>query len=351
MTLLDYFYDLDFSKIDFQERKQSISNKNTIIYGGSKSGKSYLVYDYLSNFDPDEYLYIDFNHLKINNLSFYNNVQTFIEEHNIKVLALDNFDINLPLPKCDSIIITTNQQYYLNNFETIKLSATDFEEFLLFDKHQNITTSFNYFLKYGNLIQTIILDELHKSIQLRNHIRLLANDKTELFILKNIIKNCGEVKSANQLYLLLKKEIKLSKDRFYKYFQDLEDQGIISFLAKYNHKKAAKKLFCYNHALIDQVNIKKQFNNIFTNMIYLELINDHDEIYYDDHIDFYIPSQNKIVLAIPFFIGMQISPKVLAFIEENNIKKITIVTVSNEQDIYLDGVECEVNPFYVWAVE
>ncbi len=351
MDILDSFYDLDFSKIDFQERKKSISYKNSIIYGGSKSGKSYLVYDYLSTFDPEEYLYIDFNNLKINNLSFYNNIQSYIDTHNIKIVALDNFDISLDLPKCNSIIITTNQKYYLDNFDSISLSATDFEEFLLFDKHHNITTSFNYFLKYGNFIQTIILDELHKPIQLQNHIKLLANDSIELFILKNIIKNCGEVKSANQLYLLLKKEIKLSKDRFYKYYKLLEDSGIIKFLPKYDHEKAAKKLFCYNHALIDQVNTKKQFNNIFTNMVYLELEKYNQDIYYYDHIDFYIPSTNEIILAIPFFIGMQIPSKVLAFIEDNNIQKITIVTVSNEQDIYLDNIECEVNPFYIWAVE
>jgi hypothetical protein len=63
------------------------------------------------------------------------------------------------------------------------------------------------------------------------------------------------------------------------------------------------------------------------------------------------PTTNEIILSKPFFIGSQISSKVIAFIEEYNIKKITIVTVSNDNDIYLDNIECEVNPFYIWAVE
>jgi len=351
MDILDSFYDLDFSKIDFKERKKSITNKNTIVQGPSQSGKSYLVYDYLSQFNTNDYLYVDFNNLKINDILFYQDIQEFININNITILALDNFDFTLGLPQCNSIIITTNVNINLNNFTNLILTPADFEEFLLFDKHQNITTSFNYFLKFGNFIETIQTDEKHKSINIQNHIKLLATNETDLFILRYLIKNSGEIKSQNQLYLALKKEIKISKDRFYNYCRILEENQTITFLPKYKHSKAAKKIYTYNHALISEVSFKKNFNNIFTNMVFLELKNKYDEIYYDDYIDFYIPTTNEILLSKPFFIGSQISSKVIAFIEEYNIKKITIVTVSNDNDIYLDNIECEVNPFYIWAVE
>jgi uncharacterized protein len=352
MDILDSFYDLDFSKIDFKERKKSINYKYTIIQGSSQSGKSYLVYDYLAKFNSEEYLYIDFNNLKINNLNFYQDVENFININDIKILALDNFDFTLKIPKCNSIIITTtNIDNKLDNFKNLFLSPVDFEEFLLFDKHQNITTSFNYFLKYGNFIDTILIDEKHKSINIQNHIKLLSKDEIDLYILKFLIKNSGEIKSINQLYLALKREIKISKDRFYNYTKFLENNNILTFLPKYKHIKAAKKIYTYNHGLIAEVSFKKNFNNIFTNMIYLELKNKFNEIYYDDYIDFYIPMENKIILSKPFFIGLQISSKIISFIEENNIKKITIITVNNDNNIYLDNIECTVTPFYMWAAE
>lgn len=351
MDILDSFYDIDFSKIDFEERKLSISNKKTILYGPPKSGKSYLIFDYLSLYKSEEYLYIDFHDLKITNLNFYNDIQKFIDQNEIKIVALDNFDFSLTLPKCDSIIIASRSYQQLDNFESILLYPTDFEEFLLFDKHQNITTSFNYFLKYGNLVKTIQTNQHHKHEQLQRHIKLLTKDGVELSMLKAIINSSGEIKSLNQLYTALKKEIKLSKDRFYSYCKELETNMIINFLPKLNHEKAPKKLYTYNHALMSETSFKKNFNNIFTNMVYLELRKKHTEIYYDDQIDFYIPTTNEIVLSKPFFIGFNVSPKVISFIEEHNIKKITIVTVSNENTLYLDNIECEINPFYIWAIQ
>jgi len=351
MNVLEYFYDINFHKIDFAERKKSIVNQNTIIQGAAKTGKSYLVYDYLSKFNTNEYLYIDFNELKIKSFDFWKDIEKFILLNNIKILALDNFDFDLKLPKCNSIIITTNQNQKIKKFYTITLFPLDFEEFLLFDKHQNITTSFNFFLKYGNFIQTVQVDEQHKSIQLQNHIKLLVKEETTLTIIKYIFSNGGEIKSLNQLYLALKKNIKISKDRFYKYCKELEDSQVVFFLKKYNQPKAAKKIYIYNHALLSEVSFKKNFNNIFANMIYLELNRQGKEIYYDNNIDFYLPKTNEIILSIPFFTGSQISSKVINFIDDNGITKITLVKISNEQDIYLDNIECEVNPFYIWAVE
>ena len=50
MKLLEENYQINFSKINFLERKIKIINSKTIICGPSKVGKSYLVYDFLSNF-------------------------------------------------------------------------------------------------------------------------------------------------------------------------------------------------------------------------------------------------------------------------------------------------------------
>jgi hypothetical protein len=36
--------------------------------------------------------------------------------------------------------------------------------------------------------------------------------------------------------------------------------------------------------------------------------------------------------------------------EENTIENITIVTVSNSETMYIENLECEVLPFYEWAL-
>ena len=92
MKLLEENYEINFSKINFFDRRIKIEHKKTIICGASKVGKSYLVFDFLSNFKNEEYLYIDFFDLRNSNinqeLSLLND---FISLKNIRVLVLENF--------------------------------------------------------------------------------------------------------------------------------------------------------------------------------------------------------------------------------------------------------------------
>jgi hypothetical protein len=50
-----------------------------------------------------------------------------------------------------------------------------------------------------------------------------------------------------------------------------------------------------------------------------------------------------------FFLS-SITSKVIKAMEEITIDNITIVTVSNSETIYIENLECEVLPFYEWAL-
>ena len=50
MKSLEVCYEINFSKVNFIERKIKIEHNKTIISGASKTGKSYLIYDFLSVF-------------------------------------------------------------------------------------------------------------------------------------------------------------------------------------------------------------------------------------------------------------------------------------------------------------
>jgi len=355
MNILDQIYEISFSKINFHERKITINSKNTIIKGPPKSGKSYLIYDYLSQYTDEEYLYIDFADYKNDTKEISKHLYNFIIDNSIEVLVLENYKFDIELPDgIDSIIITTTLDKNIEGFETIYVEGLDFEEYLLFDtKHQSSSNSFNSFLKFGNFPEVIEYQEIKKSIRNYEIEKLYCDEETQLQILFLLIKNAGEKKSIYQLFNSLKKEIKISKDRFYKTCEIFEKNKVIYFCEKYEQPKAVKKIYVHNHALLDIVSYKKNFNNLFKNMTYLELQRRYENLYYLDNIDFYLSDENEIVLAIPFFnnlISSTIISKLLPSIDTFNISIVTIVTISTEQSMFIGEIEAHIVPFSSWAV-
>ncbi|MGB3751342.1 MAG: ATP-binding protein [Arcobacteraceae bacterium] len=355
MNILEQIYDISFPKINFYERKITIDTKRTIIQGPPKSGKSYLIYDYLSSYERERYLYIDFDDYRNNINEITQDLDDFLSNHPIEVLVLENFAFNLEIPvDIESIIITTKIDTKLEGFTNIYVECLDFEEYLLFDKkHQSSSNSFNSFLKFGNFPEIIEYTEPKKAQRNYEISKLYCDDVTQLQILFLLIKNAGEKKSIFQLFNSLKKEIKISKDTFYKTCENFQNNKVIHFCQKFEQPKAVKKIFVYNYALLDIVSYKKNFNNLFKNMTYLELQKRYKNIYYFDNVDFYIQEENEIVLAIPFFnnlISSTIISKILPVIELYNIETITIVTVSSEQTIFIGEIEAQIVPFSNWAV-
>lgn len=354
MNILEQIYEINFNKINFFERKVSISFENTILIGPPKSGKSYLIYDYLSNFADDKYLYIDFADYKNDKEEIIKYLDDFIKNNKIEILVLENHKFDFSLPKVTSTIITTQENQTLENFDIQHIMPLDFEEFLLFDtKHQNTLNSFNSFLKFGNTPEVLEYSEQKKSQRNFEICKLYCEDKTQLDILLIIIKFSSETRSLFQLFSALKKEKKISKDKFYKTCEEFEQNKLLYFCSKYEQPKAVKKIFVFNHALIDIVSYKKNFNNLFKNMVFLELEKRYINIFYLDNIDFYMAQENHIVLAIPFFndlISSTIVSKVIPMVEEYNINHISIVTVSSEKTIFIGEIEARILPFYNWVL-
>ena len=88
-------------------------------------------------------------------------------------------------------------------------------------------------------------------------------------------------------------------------------------------------------------------------MVFLELKNRFNEIYYLDNIDFYIPNKRYLILCIPFLndnILNKITKKILNIIIEYDIKNVSIITISNSKILYLQNREIEIIPFYEWSL-
>lgn len=354
MNILNQIYDYEIPKVNFLERKISIVHNNTIIYGPAKSGKTYLIYDYLSKYKKSEYLYIDFDDYKNQDQNIDIFLEDFIKNNNIKVLVLENYKFNFNLPKVTSTIITSNIKNNLKGFSTLELLPLDFEEYLLFDtKHQNISHSFNTFLKYGNQPEILEYSENKKTKRNEEICKLYCNDIIKFEILMMFIKSIAEKKSINQLFTQMKKNTKISKDRFYKTSLEFENNKIVHFIEKFNQPRAVKKVFLYNHALIDLASYQKKFNNLFSNMVFLELVKQYKNIYYLEKIDFFLPDNSTAIFCIPFFNNMQIDnlKKILNTKKEKySIKKVFIITVSTEFEITIKDIEVDVITFYNWVL-
>ena len=123
MRTLEACYEINFSKVNFIERKIKIEEAKTIISGAFKTGKSYLIYDFLSTFKPKEYLYIDFSDLRNEISDVSKNLEKFMETNEIIVLVLENFDFQFELPTCENIIISTSKPKEIEGFENIIINA------------------------------------------------------------------------------------------------------------------------------------------------------------------------------------------------------------------------------------
>ncbi len=354
MTSLEFCHEIEFSKINFIERKVRITHPKTIVYGPAKAGKSYLIYDYLSNFKSEDFLYIDLNDLRNNKEEIATNLEEHIFRNRIKILVLENFKFDFKIPFCDSIIISTNKEYSLRGYKKLFLTPLDFEEYLLHEKKiQSITHNFNNFLKYGNLPQSININEFKIYLDLQNIIKLINPNKTSEEILKTLILNIDEKKSLNQLYLSLKSKIRISKDKFYEECKRFENEKLIYFIPKFNQKKAIKKIYSYNGAFFSAISHKKKFKNELTNIIFLELINNYKDIYYLDYLDFYIPSQKMAIISIPFFnsfLTQTLLKKIKKHLERYEITQLYIITVSNNEHFTYKNSQIYVQPFYEWAL-
>lgn len=353
MTLLENILEIDLDLSYIITRKIQITHKKTFIFGPRFCGKTYLIYDYIQSNNIKNYLYIDIDDYKNKHFNpFF--LEDFIKEKNISLLILENYKEDIILPKCDEIILTSNNFIFINDYHTIHLMALDFEEYIAFDsKHQSTTISFNNFLKYGNLPEISEYKE-NKKLKRNNELLQLMNaHPTKHSILMILIKSIGQTHSPYHLYASLKKEIKISKDLFYTTISEFEANHTLLLCPKYNHEKAPKKIFLYNYAFIDNVTYTKNFAHIFANMIYLELFNKSYEIYYLDGIDFYIPEINQFLIAMPFFNQLSfdtISKKIIKAFNHIEIDRITVITISNENSFNLNGVKVQVLPFYEWAL-
>jgi len=355
MQTLQILYETVYKNALFFDRKVSITDKKTILYGPRKSGKTHLIIDHLRHYDKGSYLYIDFSDERIEPSVVAEHLPLFLKQHPIVLLVIEHFDFSFLLPNVPEIILTTPFTCKaLEGFSKLTLFPLDFEEFIAFDKkHSNIEHLFNLYANHGtfpHIVQSIEPDH-HRQMQALLHLIL---DSSALRIYGRFCELQSTKVSLFQIYNYLKTLSKISKDTLYATTSALIDQQLLFLVEKYTQPTAAKKAYQIDFALKNALSFKKDFLKRFENMVFLELMKRGKGIYYEEGIDFYIPDEALAIICVGFapqeVIERRIQ-KLLPSLWALHVKRIEVVTLSSESALAIEGMSFSISPFWEWALQ
>ena len=351
--MLDALYNLSNKKPNLINRKCKITKPFTIIKGAAKTGKTSIIKQYLSTLPSASYLYIDLNDLRIDIAIIKQELTSFCRDNKIQTLVIEAYDVSVPLPNVAQIILTTEATLEIEGFETLNVYNLDFEEFLAFDsRYDSLENAFTHFLQTSSYPELYFAHQDNRQKQMQNILRLSLNP-LELQMMIHSAKLVGQKVSAFQMYERLKQQQKLSKDMFYKTFYCLMDKGYLYWVEKYEHARATKKLYTLDFNIKNALTLQKDFSRLFETLVFLEMLKRGSEIYYADGIDFYMPKENRIVLTMPFSNEDVLFKKIEsieAFIIENGVLYVEVVTMSAETKLGLPYAIIEMMPFVQWAI-
>jgi hypothetical protein len=340
-----------YSEDTFYNTRVLLSATSYQINGITQSGKTKLIKHYLLNLKKSTYLYIDCNDIRISIDALNKELPLFCKNNNIDILALDNYHNGISLPQLGQLIIASEVQHAIENMTTLQLYPLDYEEFLAYE-HKYDSSALNHFFKLGGLPHMHKINNDERNIVLQKTLRCTL-ETMEFDILCYCAKTTAQKTSAYTIYERLKQNTKISKDKLYKSFENLIAKNYIHLLEKTNHPKAIKKIYLCDIAIKSALSIEKNFGRLFENMIYLELLKSKTPCYYDEGVDFYLPNNSEIILAMPFTNERNLFKKIEqieAFIFSYQIKKITAVTMNIEGKISHPFSKVEMLPFDVWAL-
>ena len=356
MQTLELLYETIYKNNSFFDRKQSITQKKTILYGPRKSGKTHLIIDHLSHYEKGSFLYIDFSDDRLEKGSLEENLSLFIKKHPIKLLVIEHFDFSFALPKINEIILSTIFTCKaLEGFSKLTLYPLDFEEFIAFDKkHSNIEHIFNLFANHGTFPQIVQYTESDHHRAMQDMLHGMLKDETAFHIYKRFCELQSTKVTLFQIYNQLKSTMKISKDKLYSITSTLIEQKLLFLVEKQGQSSAARKVFQVDFALKNAMTFKKDFLKRFENMIFLELLKRDKTIFYDDFIDLYLPDEQLAVFCIPFATDEVIQSKMKKLthmLKSLHVTKVEIITLGNEESFVLDTIHFSMLPFWDWALQ
>ncbi|GHS88186.1 hypothetical protein FACS189487_05900 [Campylobacterota bacterium] len=330
-------------------RKTAFFGDRTLIYGAPGVGKSSLLIDAAENYDNGaEFLYIDLDDDRVSADAVNSELESYIAANKIKILAIDNYDEAVKLPRAiEAIYLTAKKKTEIAGFDSRELFAPDFEEFLSFTARNDPRSAFDEFLRGGAIFDLRHLDETERVKRSQNMLKLLCNTPQKMAILTFFLRRLAAPLTPHQAYESLKPNIAISKDTLYSYINELLAARMLFAIEKFDTPNAPKKFYPFDHILREAVSFDRAFLKTFENMIALELIKKEREIYYADGIDLYLADERRAVIAAPFADREAIYERMARFAKNTQFEKAEFITMGFSETA-LDRAEAV--PFWEWAL-
>ena len=331
-------------------RKLLIKSNKAIIKTPKYCGAKQFILDKIL-VENKKLLYIDLNDFRTKELTN-RQINSFIEQESIESVVVENYRVDFGELHSQNTYLISEEDFQIEGFEKYSLLPLDFEEFIsLSKKVENIEELFDEYFKHGSLPEMMNLKDKDRSRRAREFIHLLFPTQTRQAIFKFIVLKTGFAFSLFQAFNLIKQEIKISKDIFYKTIDELENRNYIFSVGKFESPKAPKKFYPYDFVFKQALTFKKDLAKNFEHMIFLELRKGNFEVYYMDFIDFFIPSENRAILSLPFLNYEQLLVKSTAVLSSKQVETIEVVTLGYEYSGEVHGVFVTAKPFWIWALE
>ncbi len=349
--LLDEYYKQHLHVNGYVERKIQLDHGSYQIHGVTLSGKTTLLKQYLLTCKKSSYIYIDCHDVRIDIALLNRQLPRYCQNNGIDIVVLDNYRDGIILPPARQLLITTAAPLAHLDLASIALMPLDYEEFLAYEMKYD-STALNHFLQLGGLpvMQTLPSDQRHLYLQqaLQRHLSAM-----EFNILLFMSRSPTLKLSTFTMYEKLKTEQKLSKDLLYKSVASLHEKRYLFHVKKFNHERAVAKSYFCDIALKNALTHQKNFHLLFENLIFLELNKRGRTLFYSDKVDFYIPSQHRIVLCMPFSnaeVLFKTVERIEEFIVTYGVRHVKVVTMSSSGTLQHPFVDVEMLPFSEWAI-
>jgi len=354
MQLLEYFYELSIKNDFFRQRKVQIQQyESFMLYGARGTGKSTLVIEYLQSLDEGSWIYIDCQDpiFALEDIDS-GMLDDFIEEESIQTVILDHYYDGFldTMPQCQQLGVVSRKKYALGLTHSAELYPLDYEEFLSFERGMSAENSFNHFLKVGTL-PIVAHNNLHAfTIYMRNFFYAsFDDDESRLMLI--LARYQGHRVTTHQIYNHAKEHFRISKDWVYKTIQNFTEEGLILFVDDID-TKGAKKMILYDFALSKYLSKFQPFPVTFDAIIVLALAK-HRIAFKAIGNHGYIISNNELIVPSAFQSQENFWQKAynkIHIYKKYDIRKVSIVSVSNQYQFSLNDIEFEAMPFYEWSI-
>ena len=255
-------------KQNLNPRRFGIHAQRAHIFGAPQSGKTSIALNYAKNFKNP--LYIDCADLRNTPELIKQKLLKVAFEKKIDLLILDNVVAEITAPKGINAI-TISQQRDLRILQNIEILPLNFEEFISFDTQGlNLKELFERFIKFGNLPAMMNLRDWQKFEAKQKMLVSAIRENMDIFLALTHFQ--ANPMSVFQLYNILKKGAKMSKDRIYSVVDEFEGRGIVRFVAHCDKPKVPKKVFLFDFSLRNALSYERNFMASFENMVFLDLL-------------------------------------------------------------------------------